>query len=89
MLDWCGLAGVEFPSPTSTDCPRYQAWIFSATVRDNILAGMPYDEDWYKRVVDACALQADFAQLPASDMSEIGERGVTLSGGAFQPRAGV
>ena len=58
-------------------------------MRDNILAGMPYDEDWYKRVVDACALQADFAQLPASDMSEIGERGVTLSGGAFQPRAGV
>ena len=58
-----------------------QAWIRSATVRDNILAGMPLDRDWYNRVVTACALRTDLASLPAGDLSQIGERGVTLSGG--------
>jgi len=32
-------------------------------------------------VVDACALRADLAALPAGDATEIGERGITLSGG--------
>ena len=33
------------------------------------------------QVVDACALRADLAALPAGDATEIGERGITLSGG--------
>jgi ABC-type molybdenum transport system ATPase subunit/photorepair protein PhrA len=35
----------------------------------------------YNRVVAACALGHDIAQLPAGDATEIGERGVNLSGG--------
>lgn len=39
------------------------------------------DEQLYARVVDACALGADFAMLPNGDKTEIGEKGINLSGG--------
>lgn len=56
-------------------------WIQNATVRDNILFGRPYDEHKYKRIIQACALESDLDLLPARDFTEIGERGITLSGG--------
>ena len=61
-----------------------EAWIMNATVRSNILMGLPYDEDLYERVADACQLRDDFKQLPQGDQTEIGERGVNLSGGQKQ-----
>jgi ABC-type multidrug transport system fused ATPase/permease subunit len=42
--------------------------------------GAPYNEDRYSRVVAACALEQDLATLPDGDATEIGEKGVTLSG---------
>jgi ABC-type multidrug transport system fused ATPase/permease subunit len=58
-------------------------WLEHATVRDNIIYGSPqgYDEQRYEAVVEACALVQDLSVLPAGDMTEIGEKGVTLSGG--------
>ncbi|KAJ2797681.1 hypothetical protein H4R20_005096, partial [Coemansia guatemalensis] len=58
-----------------------QPWILNATLRDNILFGSDYEEDYYNRVIDACALQPDIDNLPAGDLTEIGERGINLSGG--------
>lgn len=34
-----------------------QAWIINATVRENILFGVPFDEDKYNATLDACALR--------------------------------
>ena len=59
-------------------------WIQNATVRDNILFGQPYDEQWYNSVIDACALRHDLQQLANGDASEIGEKGINLSGGQKQ-----
>ena len=56
-------------------------FVLSSSVRDNILFGLPYDEARYHRVLDACALTADLALLPAGDRTQIGERGLSLSGG--------
>ena len=39
------------------------------------------DEDFYARVVEACALRADLAMLAGGDMTQIGEKGVNVSGG--------
>jgi hypothetical protein len=52
------------------------------TLRANILFGLPFDEGVYERVIDACCLRQDIEQLGEfGDLVEIGERGVTLSGG--------
>ncbi|KAJ5675972.1 hypothetical protein N7462_008869 [Penicillium macrosclerotiorum] len=70
-------------STTRAFCPQY-AWIQNASVRNNILFGKDYDEKWYNDVIDACALTPDFAILPNGDQTEIGERGITVSGGQKQ-----
>ncbi|KIW01785.1 uncharacterized protein PV09_06957 [Verruconis gallopava] len=64
-------------------CPQY-AWIQNATVRDNICFGLEFDQEWYDKVVDAAALRPDFEMLPDGDRTEIGERGITVSGGQKQ-----
>ncbi|KAN0023381.1 hypothetical protein ACTFIU_011551 [Dictyostelium citrinum] len=61
-----------------------QAWIINATLKDNILFGLPYDEAKYKRVLEVCALERDIELFPQGDLVEIGERGVNLSGGQKQ-----
>lgn len=56
-------------------------WILNSTLKENILFGRPFDEERYNEVVHACALSSDLEILPAGDMTEIGERGINLSGG--------
>ncbi|XP_071552963.1 ATP-binding cassette sub-family C member 4-like isoform X4 [Panulirus ornatus] len=58
-----------------------EPWVFSGTVRQNILFGQPYDEKRYNEVIKVCALEQDLEQLPQRDMTTVGERGVSLSGG--------
>ncbi|OLN93990.1 Metal resistance protein YCF1-like protein 1 [Colletotrichum chlorophyti] len=57
------------------------AWILNATVKENIVFGYRFDPDFYEKTVKACALVADFAQLPDGDETVVGERGISLSGG--------
>lgn len=61
-----------------------QAWIQNATLQDNILFGQPLDNEWYNKVIDACALRPDLLMLPGGDQTEIGEKGINLSGGQKQ-----
>ncbi|XP_046428417.1 ATP-binding cassette sub-family C member 4-like [Neodiprion fabricii] len=58
-----------------------EPWLFSGSIRDNILFGQPYDENRYQEVIAACVLDKDFQQLPHGDLSFVGERGAILSGG--------
>ncbi|NXK01990.1 MRP7 protein, partial [Herpetotheres cachinnans] len=58
-----------------------EPWIQFTTVRENILFGREYDARLYEEVVEACALSEDLNILPAGDQTEVGENGVTLSGG--------
>ena len=57
------------------------AWVFSGTIRENILFGLPHDETKYTRVIEACALKHDLQQFPDGDQTVVGERGEVLSGG--------
>ncbi|XP_037080911.1 multidrug resistance-associated protein 5-like [Pollicipes pollicipes] len=61
-----------------------RAWIFSGTLRDNILFGRPMLPDLYQRTLTVCALRPDLALMEHGDLSEIGDRGVNLSGGQKQ-----
>ncbi|XP_077017993.1 ATP-binding cassette sub-family C member 10 isoform X2 [Tamandua tetradactyla] len=58
-----------------------EPWIQFATIRDNILFGKTFDAQLYREVLEACALNEDLNILPAGDQTEVGEKGVTLSGG--------
>ncbi|CAI5992640.1 unnamed protein product, partial [Closterium sp. NIES-65] len=62
----------------------YVSWIFNATVRENILFGLPYDRQRYERAVRVSALERDLQLLPGGDLTEIGERGVNVNGGQKQ-----
>jgi len=42
------------------------AFIFGASVRDNILFGMPFEESRYQAAVQAAALGPDLAHLPGA-----------------------
>lgn len=42
---------------------------------------LPFDEARYQKTLEVCALVSDLAILEDGDESEIGERGVNLSGG--------
>ena len=57
------------------------AWVFSGTIRENILFGEHYEESKYNRVIEACALTQDIEKFPDCDQTIVGERGVVLSGG--------
>ncbi|EAT34168.1 AAEL013567-PA, partial [Aedes aegypti] len=58
-----------------------EPWLFSATIRQNILFGLPMDKERYRKVVKTCALERDFQLFSNGDKTIVGERGVSLSGG--------
>lgn len=58
-----------------------QAWVMNATVKENIVFGHRWDPAFYDRTIHACALLEDLKQLPDGDETEVGERGISLSGG--------
>ncbi|OQR92450.1 multidrug resistance-associated protein 1 [Thraustotheca clavata] len=57
-----------------------QPWIQNLTIRDNICFGRPYDKKKYLKVLEACGLVADIQSLPGGDKTEIGQKGLNLSG---------
>jgi ABC-type multidrug transport system fused ATPase/permease subunit len=56
-------------------------WILNETLRQNVVFGSVYDEAKYKRAIRVSCLEHDLDTLPNGDQTEIGERGINLSGG--------
>ncbi|CCH41464.1 Multidrug resistance-associated protein 1 [Wickerhamomyces ciferrii] len=56
-------------------------WIMNASVKDNILFGHKFDESFYQKTIDACQLLPDLEVLPDGDETQVGEKGISLSGG--------
>ncbi|KAJ5731311.1 uncharacterized protein N7483_005819 [Penicillium malachiteum] len=56
-------------------------WIENATIKANILFGLPFNESRYRKVLFACALEKDLEMLPDGELTDIGANGVNLSGG--------
>jgi len=88
--NWVMPSAIAFVSQTP--------WIEGGTVRENVVFGLPFNEDRYRRVLRACALDPDIRMLVDGEHTEIGPKGVTLSGGqrwrlalarALYSRAGI
>ncbi|EGE00342.1 multidrug resistance protein [Trichophyton tonsurans CBS 112818] len=84
--------------PSSVAFVAQSLWIENGTLRDNIIFGCPFSAERYKKVLDVCALTDDLHILIDGDMTEIGPRGINLSGGqrwrvslarALYSRAGI
>ena len=76
------FADGKVPDNSSTFAYAAQEpWIMSNTLRNNVLFGLPFDQEWYNAVVSVCSLDQDFIELPNGDLTIIGDKGVNLSGG--------
>lgn len=58
-----------------------EPWVFASTIRQNIVFGRTFDRKRYNEVIRVCALERDFKQFPYGDLTLVGERGSSLSGG--------
>jgi ATP-binding cassette subfamily C (CFTR/MRP) protein 1 len=65
----------------STAYAAQAPWVQNCSLRDNILFGKDYDEARFEAVIQACALESDIEILPNGLETEIGEKGINLSGG--------
>ena len=75
---------VKFAKGTRISYCSQQAWLMNASLKQNITFVSPLDEKRYQRVLDLVSLRQDLAELPMGDSTEIGERGINLSGGVHQ-----
>ncbi|KAF8446359.1 P-loop containing nucleoside triphosphate hydrolase protein, partial [Boletus edulis BED1] len=78
---WCNL-----PRHLGVAYAAQESWILNRTIRDNILFHSEFDEERYTSVLLQCALNPDLALMEHGDLTEVGERGVTLRLGLEQAR---
>lgn len=92
------IADAEWIIPSLTSFVSQTPWIETGTVKENILFGLPFSEVRYRKVLKACSLEKDIELLVDGDKTEVGPKGVTLSGGqrwrvalarALYSRAGI
>lgn len=58
-----------------------ESWIFGGTIRENILFDAEFDQEKYDEIIRVCALERDLTLFADGDRTQIGERGIALSGG--------
>ena len=56
-------------------------WIQNETIRNNILFSEPFEEEKYNKILSLCQLMEDLETFEGKDLTEIGEKGINLSGG--------
>ena len=56
-------------------------WIQNATIKENIIFYQEFDSERYNKIIEICELKPDLEILSGGDLTEIGEKGINLSGG--------
>jgi ATP-binding cassette subfamily B protein len=82
--------GEIIDSPSRFFIPPHSAYLpqtprlFSAALRDNILLGLPLDDELLATAVHRAVLEPDLAAMPVGMETLVGPKGVRLSGGQVQ-----
>ncbi|KAH7311377.1 hypothetical protein B0I35DRAFT_488698 [Stachybotrys elegans] len=71
----------EWILPGSIAYVSQKIWLTNASIRENILFGLPFIQSRYQQVIRSCGLDDDIATLPNGHDTELGANGVNLSGG--------
>jgi len=72
----------------SISLAQQKPWIQNKSLRDNILYNREIDHDRYVDTIQFCELERDLEIMKCGDLTEIGEKGINLSGGQ-QARLGL
>ncbi|XP_031356890.1 probable multidrug resistance-associated protein lethal(2)03659 isoform X2 [Photinus pyralis] len=81
ILNEMSLSSGSITVSGSVSYASQEPWIFTSTVRQNIIFGNKIDKQRYDNVVKACALSRDLKLFPHHDQTIVGEHGASLSGG--------
>ncbi|KAJ7187905.1 P-loop containing nucleoside triphosphate hydrolase protein, partial [Mycena filopes] len=71
----------NLPRAQGVSYAAQESWVMNDTIRNNILFNTPMDEERYNKVLYQCCLERDLELWDAGDATEVGEKGLTLSGG--------
>lgn len=75
-------SGTRIRKYSSLGYAAQNAWIMNGSIKDNIIMGLPFQKEWYNKVVNACGLRLDIDhQFSDGDQTIVGDRGVQCSGG--------
>lgn len=75
------IAGQLFlKSDATIGFAQQQPWIQNASIKDNIVFGRPFEQERYLKAIRDSALEKDLETLQDGDLTDIGERGINLSG---------
>jgi len=56
-------------------------WLANTTIKNNILFYTSFNNEKYNKIIDLSCLRPDLEILDGGDLTEIGEKGINLSGG--------
>ncbi|KZT36420.1 P-loop containing nucleoside triphosphate hydrolase protein [Sistotremastrum suecicum HHB10207 ss-3] len=75
------VGGYNLPREGGVAYAAQESWVLNATIKDNILFGAPFDQERFDKVIHQTGLTRDISLFEAGVLTEVGEKGITLSGG--------
>jgi len=71
----------DLPTAGAGGQNRFEIVDALVTPQNNVLFGLPMDEERYREAIQLACLEPDLLSIKGGDQAEIGERGINLSGG--------
>jgi len=56
-------------------------WLQNTSIKKKIIGTNVEDEEWYRKIIYTCNLDLDISQMPNGDDTQVGNRGLSISGG--------
>jgi ATP-binding cassette subfamily C (CFTR/MRP) protein 1 len=75
------LSGFVYSDVDSIAFADQVPWTINSTIQAGVCGESSFDERFYQEVIECCGLQEDLRNLSKGDMTIIGSKGISLSGG--------